>query len=71
MRAALAIYAALILSFLGGAQVGVRGGAATSERAVVVSLAMLPTLVGFALCCWSPASVAGSTASRAWELPWR
>lgn len=55
MTFALAIYAALILSFLGGARWAF---AASRPRpsVVVVSLAMLPTLVGFGLLL-APASV--------------
>jgi hypothetical protein len=46
MRGALAIYAALILSFLGGARWAF-AVARPAPSAVTVSLAMLPTLVGF------------------------
>jgi hypothetical protein len=48
MRSALAIYAALILSFLGGARWAF-AVARPAPSAVTVSLAMLPTLAGFGL----------------------
>ncbi len=48
MKDALAIYAALILSFLGGARWAF-AVARPAPRAVTVSLAMLPTLAGFGL----------------------
>ena len=48
MRTALAIYAALVLSFLGGARWAF-AVTPPSVNGLVVSLAMLPTLVGFGL----------------------
>jgi hypothetical protein len=48
MKAALAIYAALILSFLGGARWAF-AVARPAPSALTVTLAMLPTLVGFGL----------------------
>ena len=48
MRTVLAIYAALILSFLGGARWAF-AVAQTGPSARTVTLAMLPTLVGFGL----------------------
>jgi hypothetical protein len=48
MREGLAIYAALILSFLGGARWGF-DVARPRPSGIVVSLAMLPTLAGFGL----------------------
>ena len=55
MRFALAAYAALILSFLGGARWAF-AVARPRPSAIVVTLAMLPTLVGFGLLL-APASI--------------
>ena len=70
---ALAIYAALILSFLGGA----RWGMAVTARALdtrVVSLAMLPSLAGFALLMlpndWRGWQLAGLAAAHILQGIW-
>ena len=55
MRSALALYAALILSFLGGARWAF-AAAGPRPGAVTISLAMLPTLLGFGLLL-APASL--------------
>lgn len=70
---ALALYGGLILSFLGGA----RWGMAVIEdrpRGVVVTLAMIPTLVGLALLMLPPsaqtAKLAGLAAALSVHLVW-
>lgn len=50
-RLGLAIYAGLILSFLGGARWGLEIGRA-SVRPAVIGLAMVPTLLAFGLLAW-------------------
>ena len=70
---ALAVYAALILSFLGGA----RWGMAVTARVVdnrIVSLAMLPSLAGFALLMlpaeWRGWQLAGLAAAHGLQGIW-